>query len=229
MRELKWTSEDDKSRSGWLSFKRPKEFRLGGYETRYIVTGNLLSRVRDGQYVYFTRADGSIEYGKLMPWTYNPSQDENLQYVIMTNDQTEDWLRRSEHKIVINHTQNVTIAKLAGKEGTYTIEVPQAKARGGKFYLDQDLLNLVGTFHSNYARYMVAEFPDSRLKEVLELLRNKFGVTFSLMRKEYDKFFGNQNQGDQPLRVSEEEPLFKTVSLGGVGQRWRRTPRLPKR
>jgi len=226
-RELKWIGEDDKTRSGWLRFKKPKEFRLGGYETRFIVTGNLLSNtIRGGQYVYFTRADGRTDFGKLMPLTYNPAQDQNLQYVTMTVDQTADWLRRSQYRHVVNHTHDLGIGVMPGEGDTYRIEVPQARARGGKFYLDQDLLNLVGTFHSTYRRNMAADFPGSRLREVLELLRSKFGVTFSLRRNEYDQFFESQNQGKQSLRVSEKEPLFKTVNIGGVGRRLAPNPKV---
>ena len=215
-KEMKWDITDDPSRPGWVTMKMSYQASyMLNYELRHIVTGNLLSDFKGGQYVYFTRKGGEIEFGKLMPRSYDPAYDDKLQYVTMTVSQTEHWLKHSKYKAVVNHFHHVTIEADRTKEDTYRIQVPLSKQSGGKFYLDEEMLRLVGTFRSTPQRMMEAEFPAENLKKVLLRLQDKFGVTFSLERSIYNDFFGIASGGF--YRV--EEPPFKMVNIGGVGRR----------
>ncbi len=122
-------------------------------EERYIVTGNLLSAYSElktaGQVISFHDHDGDVKQGILMPHSFDAE----------TSVRQDVSMR--EPSAVINFLRDFSSDKEISREGVASrdgvirviadgrgvrIQVPKAKARGGKWYLDESLTSITGDF-----------------------------------------------------------------------------------
>jgi hypothetical protein len=161
--------------------------RLTSNESRkngYIVTGNLMQALVDskdqglgGQLVKYTTDTGEVKTGILMPDRFDPK---DLTTDAPINSVTEKFELSSWHGGIDEVTSSdgeVKVKRIDNNRGNfYELRVPKSKAKGGKYFMDEDLLKLVnGNNFETRGNNMLAEFKPEQLKPVLDRL-SKMGV-----------------------------------------------------
>lgn len=161
--------------------------RLTSNESRkngYIVTGNLMQALVDskdqglgGQLVKYTTDTGEVKTGILMPDRFDPK---GLTTDAPINSIAEKFELSSWHGGIDEVTSSdgeVKVKRIDNNRGNfYELRVPKSKAKGGKYFLDKDLLKLVnGNNFETRGNNMLAEFKPEQLKPVLDRL-SKMGV-----------------------------------------------------
>lgn len=161
--------------------------RLTSNESRkngYIVTGNLMQALVDskdqglgGQLVKYTTDTGEVKTGILMPDRFDPK---GLTTDAPINSVTEKFELSSWHGGIDEVTSSdgeVKVKRIDNNRGNfYELRVPKSKAKGGKYFMDEDLLKLVnGNNFETRGNNMLAEFKQEQLKPVLDRL-SKMGV-----------------------------------------------------
>lgn len=168
--------------------------RLTSNESRkngYIVTGNLMQALVDskdqglgGQLVKYTTDTGEVKTGILMPDRFDPK---GLTTDAPINSVAEKFELSSWHGGIDEVTSSdgeVKVKRIDNNRGNYyELRVPKSKAKGGKYFLDKDLLKLVnGNNFETRGNNMLAEFKPDQLKPVLDRL-SKMGVKVQEERK----------------------------------------------
>lgn len=161
--------------------------RLTSNESRkngYIVTGNLMQALVDskdqglgGQLVKYTTDTGEVKTGILMPDRFDPK---GLTTDAPINSVADKFELSSWHGGIDEVTSSdgeVKVKRIDTNRGYfYELRVPKSKAKGGKYFLDEDLLKLVnGNNFETRGNNMLAEFKPEQLKPVLDRL-SKMGV-----------------------------------------------------
>lgn len=161
--------------------------RLTSNESRkdgYIVTGNLMQALVDskdqglgGQLVKYTTDTGEVKTGILMPDRFDPK---GLTTDAPINSVADKFELSSWHGGIDEVTSSdgeVKVKRIDNNRGNYyELRVPKSKAKGGKYFLDNDLLKLVnGNNFETRGNNMLAEFKPEQLKSVLDRL-SKMGV-----------------------------------------------------
>ena len=161
--------------------------RLTSNESRkngYIVTGNLMQALVDskdqglgGQLVKYTTDTGEVKTGILMPDRFDPK---GLTTDAPINSVTEKFELSSWHGGIDEVTSSdgeVKVKRIDNNRGYfYELRVPKSKAKGGRYFMDEDLLKLVNSNNfETRGNNMLAEFKPEQLKPVLDRL-SKMGV-----------------------------------------------------
>ena len=161
--------------------------RLTSNESRkdgYIVTGNLMQALVDskdqglgGQLVKYTTDTGEVKTGILMPDRFDPK---GLTTDAPINSVAEKFELSSWHGGIDEVTSSdgeVKVKRIDNYRGNYyEIRVPKSKAKGGKYFTDKELLEMVdGHNFETRGNSMLAEFKSEQLKPVLDRL-SKMGV-----------------------------------------------------
>ena len=161
--------------------------RLTSNESRkdgYIVTGNLMQALVDskdqglgGQLVKYTTDTGEVKTGILMPDRFDPK---GLTTDAPINSVAEKFELSSWHggiDEVISSDGEVKVKRIDNNRGNfYELRVPKSKAKGGKYFMDKELLEMVdGHNFETRGNSMLAEFKPEQLKPVLNRL-SKMGV-----------------------------------------------------
>ena len=161
--------------------------RLTSNESRkngYIVTGNLMQALVDskdqglgGQLVKYTTDTGEVKTGILMPDRFDPK---GLTTDAPINSVVDKFELSSWHGGIDEVTSSdgeVNVKRIDNYRGNfYELRVPKSKAKGGKYFMDEDLLKLVnGNNFETRGNNMLAEFNPEQLKPVLDRL-SKMGV-----------------------------------------------------
>lgn len=170
--------------------------RLTSNESRkngYIVTGNLMQALVDskdqglgGQLVKYTTDTGEVKTGILMPDRFDPK---GLTTDAPISTMVDALMKPSFNGGVEEVVSSDGDIKVTYKHDIYTgrthfeLRVPKSKAKGGKYFLDNDLLKLVdGNNFETRGNNMLAEFKPEQLKPVLDIL-SKMGVKVQEERK----------------------------------------------
>lgn len=168
--------------------------RLTSNESRkdgYIVTGNLMQALVDskdqglgGQLVKYTTDTGEVKTGILMPDRFDPK---GLTTDAPINSVADKFKLSSWHGGIDEVTSSdgeVKVKRIDNYRGYYfELRVPKSKAKGGKYFMDEDLLKLVdGNNFETRGNNMLAEFKPEQLKPVLDRL-SKMGVKVQEERK----------------------------------------------
>lgn len=182
--------------------------RLTSNESRkngYIVTGNLMQALVDskdqglgGQLVKYTTDTGEVKTGILMPDRFDPK---GLTTDAPINSVTEKFELSSWHGGIDEVTSSdgeVKVKRIDNNRGYYyELRVPKSKAKGGKYFMDNDLLKLVNDNNfETRGNSMLAEFKPEQLKPVLDRL-SKMGVKVQEERKTSE---------DEGTHFREEDP-----------------------
>lgn len=184
--------------------------RLTSNESRkdgYIVTGNLMQALVDskdqglgGQLVKYTTDNGEVKTGILMPDRFDPK---GLTTDAPINSVADKFELSSWHGGIDEVTSSdgeVKVKRIDNNRGYYfELRVPKSKAKGGKYFMDEDLLKLVnGNNFETRGNNMLAEFKPEQLKPVLDRL-SKMGVKVQEERKtsEDDGTHFRENRGMQ--------------------------------
>lgn len=157
----------------------------------YIVTGNLMQALVDskdqglgGQLVKYTTDTGEVKTGILMPDRFDPK---GLTTDAPINSVADKFELSSWHGGIDEVTSSdgeVKVKRIDNYRGYYfELRVPKSKAKGGKYFMDEDLLKLVdGNNFETRGNNMLAEFKPEQLKPVLDRL-SKMGVKVQKERK----------------------------------------------
>lgn len=157
----------------------------------YIVTGNLMQALVDskdqglgGQLVKYTTDTGEVKTGILMPDRFDPK---GLTTDAPINSVADKFELSSWHGGIDEVTSSdgeVKVKRIDNYRGYYfELRVPKSKAKGGKYFMDEDLLKLVdGNNFETRGNNMLAEFKPEQLKPVLDRL-SKMGVKVQDERK----------------------------------------------
>ena len=182
--------------------------RLTSNESRkdgYIVTGNLMQALVDskdqglgGQLVKYTTDTGEVKTGILMPDRFAPK---GLTTDAPINSVADKFELSSWHGGIDEVTSSdgeVKVKRIDNYRGYYfELRVPKSKAKGGKYFMDEDLLKLVdGNNFETRGNNMLAEFKPEQLKPVLDRL-SKMGVKVQEERKTSE---------DEGTHFREEDP-----------------------
>lgn len=161
--------------------------RLTSNESRkdgYIVTGNLMQALVDskdqgfgGQLVKYTTDTGEVKTGILMPDRFDPKDLTTDAPINSVADKFELSSWRGGIDEVTSSDGEVKVKRIDNYRGDYfELRVPKSKAKGGKYFMDEDLLKLVdGNNFETRGNNMLAEFKPEQLKPVLDRL-SKMGV-----------------------------------------------------
>lgn len=147
-------------------------------EERIIATGNLLaafSRLGKGQIVTFTRDDGELEQGILMPKSFSVDAFVSSQPVILKGSLVTRLIDAEPGAIVKSVNGEVEIRRAGSAR--YVISVPQSKAGGGKYFLDRGLRGIVGDF-SSAGKEMRVSVDDVKLAQAVIHMEEKMGQKF---------------------------------------------------
>ena len=198
--------------------------RLTSNESRkngYIVTGNLMQALVDskdqglgGQLVKYTTDTGEVKTGILMPDRFDPK---GLTTDAPINSIAEKFELSSWHGGIDEVTSSdgeVKVKRIDNNRGNYyELRVPKSKAKGGKYFLDKDLLKLVnGNNFETRGNNMLAEFKPEQLKPVLDRL-SKMGVKVQEERKTSEDE-GTHFREDRGLQYSKTDT--KDVKKGRI-------------
>ena len=207
--------------------------RLTSNESRkdgYIVTGNLMQALVDskdqglgGQLVKYTTDTGEVKTGILMPDRFDPK---GLTTDAPINSVAEKFELSSWHGGIDEVTSSdgeVKVKRIDNNRGNfYELRVPKSKAKGGKYFLDNDLLKLVnGNNFETRGNNMLAEFKPEQLKPVLDRL-SKMGVKVQEERKTSEDMSdapnetsfvatGSNNRGLEKKPLLDVEPVDPVV------------------
>lgn len=198
--------------------------RLTSNESRkdgYIVTGNLMQALVDsknnglgGQLVKYTTDTGEVKTGILMPDRFDPK---GLTIDAPINSVADKFELSSWHGGIDEVTSSdgeVKVKRIDNNRGNYyELRVPKSKAKGGKYFLDKDLLKLVnGNNFETRGNNMLAEFKPEQLKPVLDRL-SKMGVKVQEERKTSEDE-GTHFREDRGLQYSKTDT--KDVKKGRI-------------
>lgn len=207
--------------------------RLTSNESRkdgYIVTGNLMQALVDskdqglgGQLVKYTTDTGEVKTGILMPDRFDPK---GLTTDAPINSVADKFELSSWHGGIDEVTSSdgeVKVKRIDNNRGNYyELRVPKSKAKGGKYFLDKDLLKLVnGNNFETRGNNMLAEFKPEQLKSVLDRL-SKMGVKVQEERKTSEDMSdapnetsfvatGSNNRGLEKKPLLDVEPVDPVV------------------
>jgi hypothetical protein len=149
-------------------------------ETAKIITGNLLAAYGEiegarGTIISFTKEDGTTEQGILLPKLFDYSKNTRGDYRLSDGAMALRFLQQSENKDIGRigiMSRDGSVRVLPSGQGI-RVQVPKSKAKGGKFFLDQALIEAGGDFVSS-GNYMVSTVYDRAPAEaMLDLLMKK--------------------------------------------------------
>lgn len=184
--------------------------RPAAREIAKIVTGNLLAaygemRETKGTIISFTKEDGTIEQGILLPKKFDLNDNTVGDFQMRSPEHIINYLRNSSKP----EAAQLGVASRAGDiritrhgNGDLGISVPKSKARGGKYFLDKALTNLTGDFVS-IGQTMRVTIPEGKEKQALEAILRKSAlyVTKSMVL-EAEKFLPKKETPGVVLRSS---------------------------
>lgn len=152
----------------------------------YIITGNLLQALIDtkeqglgGQLVKYTTDTGEVKTGILMPEKFEPKGLANDKPINSVAEKFELPSNKGGITEITSSDEDVKIAQgfdYMKMARNYTIRVPKSNKKGGKYFLDKELLKMVdgGNFETR-GNTMLAEVKADKLKDVLDRL-SELGV-----------------------------------------------------
>lgn len=199
--------------------------RLTSNESRkdgYIVTGNLMQALVDskdqglgGQLVKYTTDTGEVKTGILMSDRFDPNGLTTDAPINSVAEKFELSSWRGGIDEVTSSDGEVKVKRIDNYRGYYfEIRVPKSKAKGGKYFMDEDLLKLVDVNNfETRGNNMLAEFKPEQLKPVLDRL-SKMGVKVHEERKtsEDEGTHFREDRGDGNYTASSVENHVEKVA-----------------
>lgn len=179
-------------------------------EERWIAGGNILAAYdwleRKGAIVNYTSYRGTVHQGILTARGFDPGKQAIAHGAIERNpDKIRAFLENGER--LHSKDGNVSIQKGARYGNDWIVVAQKAKAKGGKYYLDKGLTDLIGDFTSkggNMVAYLYANNFDKGVRRLMEL-----GAEFRLPSKKAETIKVTPRKDDEP--PAGDEPSLATV------------------
>ena len=195
----------------------PNENRKDGY----IITGNLIQALADtsargvgGQLVKYTTDTGEVKTGILMSERFEPKAIHNDVPISEMTDKIHDGIRHGSIENVTSSDGEVKITWRYDyiKGGlSYQIRVPKSQKRGGKYFMDKGLLDLVeGKNFETRGNSMMAEFREDSLRPILDRL-SKLGVKVQEEKTDTERYQeAKKSEFEQFMEDAPETENIKT-------------------
>lgn len=162
-----------------LSIDNAFRDQVEGSQTAKIVTGNLLAaygEIKDakGTIISFTKKDGSIEQGILLPKKFDFKQNTRGDFQFRSAKDAMTFLERSSDPMTARFgiASRDAAVRVRPAHGGIVVIVPKSKARGGKYFLDKNLLSITGDFVSD-GNFMQALVRGPKQAQAVEWLMRK--------------------------------------------------------
>lgn len=188
-------------------FRTPPE---GERETAKVITGNLLAAYGElkgsgGTIINFSKQDGSIEQGILLPKKFEYGRDTAGDYRFKSAADAARFLMEStadglDKLGIASRDQAVRVVR-DGSE--IEIRVPKSKLRGGKYFLDGPLREVVGDFTSKGSQMVATVRVSQRVPALEALLRKTSLYALPSMADDAKAMFG-QVETDAPAKPEGE-------------------------
>lgn len=183
----------------------------------YIITGNLMQALIDtkaqgvgGQLVKYTTEDGEVKTGILMPDRFKPNDVAVEQPISTVEEKFHKRLDQGGIESIKSSDGDVEIIQkfnVAKSDFDYQIRVPKSQKRGGKYFMDKELLSMMGggNFETR-GNSMLGEFKEKDLRSVLARLSN-LGVKVREERagSEEDATHFREERGVQYSKTDEKD------------------------
>lgn len=203
-------------------------------ETAKIITGNLLAAYGElrgvrGTIVSFTKQDGTIEQGILLPKAFDFGKNTRGDYRLQTGADALKFLQQSENGDIgrFGIMSRDSVVRVLPNESGIRVQVPKSKLRGGKYFLDKGLIGQLGDFVTS-GNNMVAETTDPKAATAaLDLLMKKQALyALPSMAEEAKAITGGtpslsiEPQADAALSPQADvEPTAPTATRDGIRTR----------
>lgn len=158
------------------------EDQLQDRVVRYIRTGNLLQGSLDGKLVSYTTKEGEVKKGVLLP--------ENKEIKDLNEEGMVIPLNRAHNYVLSRPIGQAAVLSnevaIMNRDGSYRMFVPASKKRGGKFFLDEQLIALTedGKFEK-VGSTMRADIEAFRMESFLNRL-DEMSVNITLKPHEFE-------------------------------------------
>lgn len=150
---------------------------------RHMITGNLLQAYSDyrGNLVSYTTIDGAVKKGILMSEAWIPKQGgESIQVPI---GKAARFVKSLTAGTPIFTSGNLGIMR---QYDVFKIIVPASKVKGGKFFLDNDILALVHNRRfEKISDRMIAAMDEDKMDELIQVLQNNHSASVELTQDQY--------------------------------------------
>ncbi len=162
----------------YLSVANAFREQVAGAEQAKIITGNLLAAYAElkdssGTIISFTKKDGSIEQGILLPKKFTLAQNTRGDFQFRSPQDVVKFLTTSRDPNVARYgvsSRDGTVRVLPGAR--LEIVVPKSKAKGGKYFLDKKLTALTGDFVSSGSQ-MIVHVDNAKVTDALGIIMAK--------------------------------------------------------
>jgi hypothetical protein len=139
--------------------------RKGQRYPRWFVTGNPIAAYTatggSGKVVRFTARDGQTVTGLQMPTSWNVSKlAEDPRFSLVNGRAVAQFLRNQTGFNKIGVDGGLVRITPQRYSNNYTLSVPSARRTGGDFYLDPELVRMLGDFTKTGARFIVDVKPE---------------------------------------------------------------------
>lgn len=148
-------------------------------EKAKIITGNLLSAYGElkgttGTIINFTREDGSVEQGILLPKKFDFKTNTMGDFNLRSGEEAFKFLSESNSRDVdkIGISSRDGTVRITPKGDGVTIQVPKSKAKGAKYFLEKTILDVTGDFTSS-GNFMTATVPSSKAAKAIDAVMKK--------------------------------------------------------
>jgi hypothetical protein len=175
--------------------------------TRYIITGNLLQAFADfkGKLVSYTTIDDKVEKGILMPDYWEP-EEQGQSSVAVPIIKSLPFIKGLINGQSMRTSSGIVFMRMYDRR--IKLIVPSSRAKGGDFYLDREVLELVeGRNFNKVSDKMVTYIENSLLGELLLLMQRKHTCSVELTMQQYKGIESEQKKvsSRQNIRLPEPE------------------------
>ena len=205
------------------------ERQTSGREQRGMIKGNLVRAsekyLDKGKVSIFTNSEGEIEQGILMKKGFSIAEHLEKMPIRMPDAESVKKFTKEYGKEVVSKDKNLTIEHHPSyPDKTYLLSTPKSKSSGGKYYLDEDLLEAAGEEFISVGNRMEASITDEGLSKVVDYLNENGGLYAqeednSLAREmlgiELPDTEALQEEADKEEKIYYESSRSDDVVLGG--------------
>ncbi len=195
---------------------------------QYIVTGNLLQAYSQlkGKLVSFTTIKGNQKKGILVNITDKEEIKKVFANVLVPIIRALPLIKSMRNDDTMSVSGNISLSR---NYNGYKLIAPASKAKGGEFYLNRKLHEVLthGIFNKT-GNKMVADIDVNDIQRVVEVMQNEFNCSVTVSATMYEFIKGNspkQYEEESPITselVSLEAKLMlmlnNTYSMNGAGQ-----------
>jgi len=201
LRRQQYMSESERNFERWDESLNNK-----AREPRMMITGNILQGLAShrGQLITYTTEDGKSKKGILLPKQFKLEQSEQSVNVPIG----QAYARRMQSDKIAEpfSAGDVLFRSLLAENGYIEMVVPASRNLGGKYFLNNNILNLVEgrNFFTRSGR-MMARVPQENMPALIAYLDNDMRIQATVLREE---FF---NEGEEETLDSEINDLEKGI------------------